>query len=60
MDKFTLNMNEKRYIKVSNFEKISFKQSIDRTFNLDKCFFKVSVIDLLLVKDILEIMGIER
>jgi len=27
---------------------------------LDKCFFKVSVIDLLLMKDIVEIMGIER
>ncbi len=39
---------------------MSFKQAIVRTFNLDKCFFKVSVIDLLLMKDIMEIMAIER
>lgn len=53
-------MNEKRYIKVANSEDISFKQAIIRDFNVDKCFFKVSVIDLLLFKDVFEIMGIER
>jgi hypothetical protein len=51
-------MNEKRYLKLSNSEEISFKQAIIRNFNIDKCFFKVSVIDLLLFKDILEIMSI--
>lgn len=34
-----------------------FKNSISRNINLDKCFFKVSVMDLLLMKDILEVMG---
>lgn len=53
-------MNEKRYIKVASTEDILFKQAILRDFNVDKCFFKVSVIDLLLFKDVLEIMGIER
>lgn len=51
-------MNEKRYLKISNSETFTFKQAIIRTFNLDKCFFKVSVIDLLLMKDIMEIMSI--
>lgn len=58
MEKFTLNMNEKRYLKISDSDKILFKQALIRAFNLDKCFFKVSVIDLLLFKDILEIMKI--
>ncbi len=38
-------------------KKYQFKNSISRNINLDKCFFKVSVMDLLLMKDILEIMG---
>jgi hypothetical protein len=53
-------MNEKRFLKISNSESFNFKQAIIRTFNLDKCFLKVSVIDLLLMKDIMEIMSIER
>lgn len=78
MEKFTFNMNEKRFLKVietennnidnnininmiGNFNKnkkyYQFKNSISRNINLDKCLFKVSVMDLLLMKDILEIMG---
>lgn len=51
-------MNEKRFLKVYGGDYSFFKHSIIRSFNLDKCFFKVSVIDLLLIKDIVEIMSI--
>jgi len=50
MEKFTLSMTEKRFIKVANLEEKVFKNAITRTFNFDKCYFKVSVMDLLLMK----------
>jgi hypothetical protein len=53
-------MSEKRFLKIANLETFTFKNAVTRSFNIDKCFFKVSVMDLLLMKDIIEIMGIER
>jgi hypothetical protein len=37
--------------------KYEFKTSLTRNINLDKCFFKISVMDLLLMKDILQVMN---
>ena len=60
IDKFTLTMEDKRYLKIADEKQCIIRTVAKRSFNIDRWLLKLSFKDIIFIQNILKQIGIER